>query len=107
MVGKNSVLIWNVFLIQFLEVLAPSVETTLNCSLISLESFYHFCVVYVYICTHKSMTQMYRKNDLWLATEFLLKIPPSVFFLHFSACPPFKQLFWITAPMQISSIEIS
>lgn len=44
MVGKSSVLIWNVFLIQFLELLAPSVETTLNCSFISVEFFYHFSV---------------------------------------------------------------
>lgn len=81
MVGKNFVLIWNVFLIQFLELLAPSVETTLNCSLISLELFYHFCGIYTH--THKSFSQLYKKNDLWLATEFLLKIPPSVFFPSF------------------------
>lgn len=93
LVGKNSVLIWNVFLIQFLELLAPSIETTLNCSLISLELFYHFCVIYICICTHKILSQMYKKNNLWLATGFLLKIPPSVFFLHFSVCPPFMQLF--------------
>lgn len=106
MVGKNPVLIWNVFIIQFLELLAPSVETTLNCSLISLELFYHFCVIYKH--AHKSLSQMYKKNYLWLPTEFLLKTSSlCIFFLHFSVCPPFMQLFRIAAPMQISSIEIS
>lgn len=60
MVGKKSVLIWNVFLIQFLELLAPSVETTLNCSWISLELFCHFCVIYTHM--HKSLSQMFKKN---------------------------------------------
>lgn len=36
-----------ILLILFFGLLAPSVEITLNCSLISLELFYRFCGVYI------------------------------------------------------------
>jgi len=69
-----------VLLILFLRLLAPSIEITLNCSLISLEFF-----VTSVVCMYKGLTRMYKKNDLWLATEFLLQIPPSIF--PFSSLP--------------------